>query len=127
MKDFRFATSHLLHSISDSQMHHIRLVITDAVHIWHKFQQKIDQKTEMEAQTANKMLINFKHLEIETADQTIERYEKIVDKCPQQVLVISEQTKQRMLLQEVNNRYTYITKAYQHADIPYSIPIALVF
>ena len=127
MKDFRFATSHLLHSISDSQMHHIRLVITDAVQIWHKFQQKIDQKTEMEAQTANKMLINFKHLEIETADQTIERYEKIVDKCPHQVLVISEQTKKRMLLQEVNNRYTYITKAYQHADIPYSIPIALVF
>ena len=36
MKYFRFATSHLLHSISDSQMHHIRPVITDAVQIWHK-------------------------------------------------------------------------------------------
>ena len=26
-----------------------------------------------------------------------------------------------MLLQEVNDRYTYITKAYQHADAPYSL------
>ena len=102
-------------------MHHIRPVITDAVQIWHKLHQKFDRKTEMEAQAANKLLINFKHLEIETADQTIERYEQIVDKCLQQGLVISEQTKQRMLLQEVNDRYTYITKAYQHADTPYSL------
>ena len=72
----------------------------------------------MEAQTASKLLINFKHVEIETACQTIERYEQIVDKCLQQGLVISEQTKQRMLLHEVNDRYTYITKAYQHADTP---------
>ena len=93
-------------------MHHIRLVITDAVQIWHKLQQNFDRKTEMEAQAVNKLLINFKHLEIETADETIERYEQIVDKCLQQGLVISEHTKQRMLLQEVNDRHTYITKAY---------------
>ena len=26
-----------------------------------------------------------------------------------------------MLLQEVNDRYTYITKAYQHGDTPYNL------
>ena len=44
MKDFRYATSLLLHSISDGQMHHIRPVITNVVDIWNNLQQKFDKK-----------------------------------------------------------------------------------
>ena len=66
-------------------------------------------------------LLNFQHIETETADQTIQRFEAIVDLCGQQGVAPSELLQQRMLLSRPNARYTYLKKYVQHSDTPTNI------
>ena len=108
--DYKYATSKLLHAILDDQMYHVRSVITNPVEIWKKLQRKFERITEMVAREANRALITFQHLEIVRANQTIERFEQVLDKCQQQGVPVSEQTKARMLLFSVNERYNYLRK-----------------
>ena len=45
----------------------------------------------------------------------------MLDKCQQQGVPVSEQVKARMLLSSVNERYNYLRKTYQHADVKPSL------
>ena len=71
----------------------------------------------MGAEAAHMAFLQFQHVETETADETIERYEAIIEKCAQQGVNPDAQMMERMILSQPNERYTYLKKSYQHAAV----------
>ena len=59
---------------------------------------------------AQKALLNFQHLETETADETICRFEAIVERCEHQGVRLYEGEKERALLDQPNDRYERMKK-----------------
>ena len=70
-EDYNKAACLLVESISDSQLLTVTSVLDDPIAIWNKLQQKFARKSEMGKFAAQKALLNFQHLETETADETI--------------------------------------------------------
>ena len=64
---------------------------------------------------AQKALLNFQHLETETADETICRFEAVVERCEQQGVRIYDDEKERALLDQPNDRYEHLKKTWQHS------------
>ena len=112
------AAAHVISStVSDEQLFHIRDDIRDPVKCWKLLQDKHMRVSEMEAELVTQLVNDFQHLEIESADTTIDRYEKILARCNQQGVILTERQKQRMLLSRPNQRYLYLKKNFQHADV----------
>ena len=104
-------------SISDAEILFVASVLEDPVATWDKLQQKFARRSEMGQQTAQMALLHFRHMETETADDTIARFEAVVEKCVQQGVQIDDQLLERMILQLPNERYTYLKKSYQHSKV----------
>ena len=68
-------------SISDAKILFVASVLEDPVAMWNKLQQKFARRSEMGQQTAQMALLHFQHMEIETTDDTIARFEAVVKKC----------------------------------------------
>ena len=83
-EDFNKAACLLVESISDSRLLAVTFVLDDPIAIWNKHQQKFARKSEMGKSTPQKALLNFQHLETKTADETICRFEAVVERCEQQ-------------------------------------------
>ena len=80
-EDFNKATCLLVESISDSQLIAVASVLDDPIAIWNKLQHKFARKSEMGKSAAQKALLNFQHPETKTADETICRFEAVVERC----------------------------------------------
>ena len=104
-------------SISDAEILFVASVLEDPVATWDKLQQKFARRSEMGQQTAQMALLHFQHMETETADDTIARFEALVEKCVQQGVQFDDQLLERMILQLPNERYTYLKKSYQHSKM----------
>ena len=68
-----------VHSNIDSWPLAVTSVLDDPIAIWNKLQQKFARKSEMGKSAAQKALLNFQHLETETADETICKFEVVVE------------------------------------------------
>ena len=95
-------------------MYYMRSVIEDPVSTWKRLQDKFERKTEMAAEAAQLQLLNFQLMETETADQTIERFELVLETCHHQGDPVSDQPQLRMLLARPNDRYLSLKKTHQH-------------
>ena len=107
----------IFESILDAEILSVSTVLEDPVATWNKLQQKIACMSEMGHQEAQMALLHFQHMETETTDETISRYEAVVEKCVQQGVPIDEQLLERMILQLPNERYMYLNKSYQHSKV----------
>ena len=96
-------------------MAYIKPVITDRVAVWKRLKNKFERKTEVAKEAAHIAFLNFKHAETETADWTIDRFEKEVQLCEQQGISQSEEIQPRMLLNRPNDRYATLKTLFQHA------------
>ena len=74
-KDFARAACLLINTISDAKMYHIRSVIKDPIATWRKLQEKNERISEMEAEVVQQLLNSFLHVETESANETIDRFE----------------------------------------------------
>ena len=70
-------------SISDTKTLSVTAVLHDPVATWEKLKQKFARQSEMGAEAAHMAFLQFQHVETETVDETIERYEAIIEKCAQ--------------------------------------------
>ena len=61
--------------------------------------------------------LHFQHMETETTDDTIARFESVLGRCVQQGVSVDDQLLERMILQLPNERYTYLKKSYQHSKV----------
>ena len=59
-------------------MAYIKLVITEPVAVWKRLKNKFERKTEVAKEAAQMAFLNFEHVETETADILIDRFEKAV-------------------------------------------------
>ena len=84
--------------------------------MWQRLKDTLERTTEMTHEAAQMQLLNFAHIETESADHTIERYEGIVELCGQQGVPPSELLQQRMLLSRPNARYTYHKMYVKHSN-----------
>ena len=97
-EDYNKTACLLVESISDSQLPTVTSVLDDPIAIWNKLQQKFARKSEMGKSAAQKALLNFQHLETEIADETICRFEAVVERCEQHGVRIYDDEKERALL-----------------------------
>ena len=101
-------------SISDSEIYSVHSVLEDPVATWNKIKEKFARRSEM-------ALLHFQHIETETANDTIERYESIIEKCAQQGVDTPDQLLKRMLLAHPNDRYVSVKKSYQHSKVKHDL------
>ena len=114
-EDFHKAACLLVESISDSELHSISSVMHDPIQIWSKLQQRFARRSEIGASSAQKALLNFQHQESESADETIRRFEAVVEKCDQQGVRMYPEAKERALLDQPNERYKALKKSWQYS------------
>ena len=74
----------LAESISDSILLSVTSILSDPAATWKKLQQKFARKSELEHEASQKAFLSFQHEETESADETITRFEAIVDRARQQ-------------------------------------------
>ena len=70
-KDSKQAASYLLNMISDNQLFHVKPIRTDPVAMWKRLKDTFERTTEMTDEAARMQLLNFQHIETETAHLTI--------------------------------------------------------
>ena len=104
-------------SISDTEILSVTSVLEDPVATWNKLQQKFARRSEMGQEAAQMALLHFQHVETETADETIARYESVIEKCVQQGVATDDLLLERMILSQPNDRYMYLKKNYQHSKV----------
>ena len=75
------ATCFISESISDAKILSVANVLEDLVATWNKLQQKFARRSEMGQQTAQMALLHFQDMETGTTDDTIARFEEVVEKC----------------------------------------------
>ena len=75
------AAAVLITSITDDELHTVQAVDEDPVAIWTRLREKIERRSEAEAETAFMKFLDFTHKEAETANETIERSETHLTNC----------------------------------------------
>ena len=113
LDDVNRAACLLIETISDPQLLTVNTVLSDPVAIWNKLQQKFARVSELGKSSARKALYQFQHLEIETAEETICRFEAVVEKCTQQGVKLDEDTLEEQLLDQPNERYKPLKRTWR--------------
>ena len=111
------AAATLIISISDEELHTVQPVDEDPVQIWTRLQEKFERKSEAEAETAHMRFLDFAHVEGESANDTIERFETIVKKCEDQDVVLHEHMIRRMLIGRPAAKYRFLKHNYLLAPV----------
>ena len=65
----------LITSISDEELHTVHGIDDNPSLIWTRLEGKFERRFEAEAKTSFMLFLDFTHLESETANEMIERYE----------------------------------------------------
>ena len=68
----------------------------------------------MEVEIARPQSLEFQHVESETANETIERFEHVIEYCSNQD-VDMQYEHGRVLLERPNDLYKYLKNNFQHA------------
>ena len=113
MVDYNKAAVIICESISDKEMQSCSMIMDDPVLLWDKLQKKFSRKSEAGRSNAQRALLVFEHFEHETAEDTITRFEKVVEVCAQQGVRAYEEDKERSILNRPNQRYQHIKHAWQ--------------
>ena len=104
-------------SILDTEILAIMDVLDDPVATWAALSRKYARKSKMEAEAAHMALLQFEHIETETAEEAITRFQAMVLKCRQQDVKIADELLERMLLSRPNERYSFIKNNYLHSTV----------
>ena len=75
----------------------------------------------MEKEAAHMALLQFEHIETESANETISRFEALVQKCRQQDVTTDDEFLERIFLSKPNEQYTFIKDNYMHSAVQYNL------
>ena len=104
-------------AISDSEILAVSDVIDNPTEKWAALSRKCARKSKMEKEAAHMALLQFEHIETESANDTISRFEALVQKCRQQEVTTDNELVERMFLSKPNERCTFIKNNYMHSAI----------
>ena len=91
------ASAVLITSISDEELHTVHGIDEDPLQIWTRLREKFERRSEAEAEAAFMLFLDFAHVESETANEMIERYETTLQNCLDQGVTVDNNMRQRML------------------------------
>lgn len=103
-------------SMSDSILEEFSSFAEDPVLLWQKLELKFNRKSEAAKSDAQLALLTFHHSEIETADQTILRFQKVVKAYVQQGVVPTEKEQTQSLMRNPNDRYAMIMTVFRMTE-----------
>ena len=115
LEDVVKASCLLAESITDSVLDGITPILGDPVAVWKKLERKFARVSELGKSAAQKALFQFQHLEIETADDTITRFEAVVARCRRQNVRMDDDILERQLLDQPNDRYVHLKRSWLHS------------
>ena len=84
--------------------------------IWTRLREKSERRSEAEAETAFMLFLDFAHIESETANEMIERYETTLQNCLDQGVVVDNDMRQRTLIGRLAERYKFLKQNYLLAN-----------
>ena len=84
------ASAVLVTSISHDELHVIDGIEDEPARVWARLAEKFDRKSEAQAEACLMSLLDFTHQESETAEDVIERFEKILKMCLDQKVKTAE-------------------------------------
>ena len=99
-------------SISDEELHTVHGIDEDPPLIWTRLREKIERRSEAETKTAFMLFLDFAHIESETANEMIERYETTLQNCLDQGVTVDKNMRQRMLIGRSAERYKFLKQNY---------------
>ena len=102
----------LITSISDEELHVVHGIDEDPPQIWTRLKEKFERRSEAEAEASFMLFLDFAHIESETANEMIERYETTLQNCLDQGVVIDNNMRQRMLIGRPAERYKFLKQNY---------------
>ena len=68
------ASAALITSISDEELHVVHGIDEDPPQIWTRLREKFERRSQAKAEASFMLFLDFAHLELETANEMIERY-----------------------------------------------------
>ena len=91
------AAAVLVTSIADEELNTIGPIAENPIAIWMRLQEKFVRRSEAEAESPFMQFLDFTHVESETANEMIERYETLMQNCLDQNVALDAKMRQRML------------------------------
>ena len=119
---FNKAAGIIAETISDSQIYVVRSTLGNPILTWKKLQEKFERRSKAEFSAAQLELLSFEHQESQSANETIERYEMIIERCQQQGVPAPDDLLQQMLLARPNDRYLVRIRARPNIVLVLSCP-----
>ena len=80
--------------------------------IWTRLREKIERRSEAEAEIAFMLFLDFAHVESETANEMIERHETTLHNFLDQGVLVEKNMQQRMLIGRPAERYKFLKQNY---------------
>lgn len=102
----------LITSISDDELHVVHGIEEDPLATWTRLKEKFERRSEQEAEASFMRFLDFTHIESETANEMIERYETSLQNCLDQGVVVDVNMRQRMLIGRPADRYKFLKQNY---------------
>ena len=109
------ASAALITSISDEELHVLHGIDEDPPAIWIRLREKFERRSEAQAEACFMLFLDFAHVESETANEMIERYETALQNCLDQGVAVDLVTRQRMLIGRPAERYKFLKQNYMLA------------
>ena len=106
------ASAVLITSISDEELHTVHGIDENPPLIRTRLREKIERRSEAEAETAFMLFLDFAHTESETANEMIERYETTLHNYLDQGVTVDNDMRQRMLIGRPAERYKFLKQNY---------------
>ena len=106
------ASAALVTSISDEELHVLHGIDEDPPAMWTRLREKFERQSEAQAEACFMLFLDFTHIESETANETIERYETSLQNCLDQGVNVDVPTRQRMLIGRPSERYKFLKQNY---------------
>ena len=85
------ASAVLITSISDEELHTVHGVDEDPPQIWTRLRETFERRSEAEAEAAFMLFLDFAHVESETTNEMIERYETTLQNCLDQGVTVNRE------------------------------------
>ena len=106
------ASAALITSVSDEELHTVHGIDEDPPQIWIRLRNKFERRSKAEAEVAFTLFFYFAHVESETANEMIERYETTLQNCFDQGVAVDNNMRQRMLIGRPTERYKFLKQNY---------------
>ena len=106
------AAAVLITSISDEELHTAHGLDDNPALIWTRLEEKFERRSEAEAETSFMLFLDFTHLESETANEMIERYEAVLQNCLDQGVTVDDNMRRRMLIGRPAERYKFLKQNF---------------